>query len=341
MVLKNSKYDKQAKKQYLKKHGLYERPKTTIRPKWSSKKQKNPEMLKLEIDEMTSDWDSDIDEDIVNYFYPAISEELPEMPLEMKRKVKRQVIEDLKLQRNELFNQDIEANEETIAEMKENGIFLGQESYPEVKLTEFIPQIPLTKRIRKIPINRDDDDLNDYGISVSDTVTNNDYNEVYRKKLAERRLDQILNEELIGFKVGKDSLGEIKSKKNNVQVLDEEELKKDEELTKKNDQQKFYNEIKRKFGAPQKSKVLELNNYDNNNPDHVKLINNKLAFEDEGDLDADLDELLGTNFKSMSLDQDTVVDQDTVAPTKTYTYGSVSSTKPSAPQDDFLDELLG
>lgn len=316
MVLKNSKYDKQAKWNYMKKHGLL--PKKAAKaekPKWSAKKKpsNDQEFIKLDIDEMTSDWDSDIDEDIVNHFYPQLTEELPEIPIEHKRRIKRQIIEDLKVQRNELFNKD-----ETDIQEEEDGIYLGEKpDKPKVQLSEFLPEIPIMKRRnRKLPINEVSDDLlAEYGIEdYSKTIKeDNDYDIIRKKKLNNRRIEDLPIDQLVGFEVGKDSLADIGNDpkpKNNIKYLTEEELKQEEERNAKRKQADFYLKMKNKFLDKPKdnNKVLHLNNYDTNNQDHMDYINKKLASSSQTqkiDIDDDIEELLGSKMSRLEVKQET------------------------------------
>ncbi|EGV62408.1 hypothetical protein PSN45_001153 [Yamadazyma tenuis] len=364
MVLKNTKYDKQAKRNYMAKHGLIPQndPKNKpMRPKWTSKKKtESQQYLKLDIDEMTSDWDSDVDEDIVNYFYPQIGEELPVMPEEQKKKIKRQVIEDLKLQRDELFNQPSQPESST------DGIYLGTEqpSQPEVKLSEFVPSIPITKRKnRKLPINDDSEDLlSEYGIDNYNELLRqkDDYDALHKKKLAESHVSDIAAEDLVGFEVGKDSLVDIQMRskpKVELRYLTDEEIQQDIHRKTRSQQQGFYNQIKQKFNGSSTSskKVLELNNYTTDNQSHTNYINRKIVQQDKPvvSLDADLDELLGTRLGKVHIESD---DEAYEVPESIDDFISTLDTKPgkksetvqriqtpqSGPVDqDFLDKLLG
>lgn len=366
MVLKNSKYDKQAKKQYMAKHGLLKpREAPIVRPKWSGKKKlEEQEYMKLDVDEMTSDWDSETDEDIVNYFYPQLKDELVVTPLEQKRKIKRQVIEDLKIQRNELFNQSSEDHQKMIEEREQNGIFLGSEQ-PQVKLTEFIPQIPITKRkTRKLPINEDSQDLlSEYGIdNYADLIRKKqDYDALHEKKLALRNLNDISTDELIGFEVGKDKLGASKKKSaNTIRQLTQEEIELENERKAKIEQQKFYDHVKQKFLGKNDRKVLELNNLKQGNQQHIDYINLKLSNtkdEEIGDFDNDLDELLGSKIKNLDIESgakneeeaesDEIEFLNSLAQPKSKPQSQsqvkpqlLNSTIPDKLQEDFLDDLL-
>lgn len=303
------------------KHGLLSKPQKVVRPKWSLKKVNNEQsMMKLDIDEMTSDWDSECDEDVINYFYPAIGEELVEMSMEMKRKIKRQVIEDLKLQRDELFNQA------QTQEPHSDGIYLGTEpaEVAQVELNDFLPSIPISKRkIRKLPINDNEVDLNEYGILYADTVVDRDDKEIYDKKPSLRKLEDIPGSELIGFKVGKDTLGEKQQKKatHQIRTLTDEEKRENDLINEKNEQYKFHDMIKKKFSAVKPPKVLDLNNYDDNNESHRNYLNNKLITNHKPiDIEEDLELLLGNGIGKMTFDE------TASQPTK---------------DDDILNELLG
>lgn len=345
----------------MKKHGLLPKKEAkAVRPKWTSKKKTadEQEFIKLDIDEMTSDWDSDIDEDIVNHFYPQLAEELPEFPIEHKRKIKRQIIEDLKIQRNELFNK-----EESDEEQEVDGIYLGEKpEVPNVRLSEFLPEIPISKRKnRKLPINEDSEDLlAEYGIEdYSKTVKqDNDYEVMYKKKLNDRRLEDLPIEQLAGFEVGKDSLADIgtfQKPKNKIRQLTEQELKEEEDRKVKREQADFYSKMKSKFlDKPKDSKVYHLNNYNSDNQQHMDYVNKKILSSSkskETDIDEDIDALLGTHMSKLDVKpkkSDNDVDEflsslSTEAEIKHVKQDKSISSKTTKQQSDeqFLDDLLG
>lgn len=377
MVLKNSKYDKQAKKKYMAKHGLLPKPSAeprAVRPKWSSKKKNNSQdTMKLDIDEMTSDWDSDVDEDIVNYFYPQLGEELDQIPMDQKRRIKRQIIEDLKGQRDEIMNKSDEEEEEP------DGIYLGTKS-PEtapVTLNEFLPEIPVAKKHlnRKLPkAEQSGDLLEEYGLeNYKETVrTKDDYDALYKKKLESRNLNEILADELVGFRIGKDSLGDRRQNKTGeIRTLTEEEIEQERARRVKEDQNKFYTQMKHKFNSkhPEPSgKVLELNNYNSENQSHLDYLNNKIINQgvlgsESRDLDDDLNDLLGERLGNVTLEKSEEPDIDELlkewpatakGPTKdpatvkepvkepVTVQGEVPTHKevPTPSDQDFLDDLL-
>lgn len=394
MVLKNSKYDKQAKRKYMAKHGLLSKQggskdgnsgKTAVKPKWTSKKKSQEQQtMTLDIDEMTSDWDSDIDEDIVNYFYPQLSEEIGSTPLDQKKTIKRQIIEDLRRQRDDIMNQS-EPEEE---EQEQEGIYLGSqesrtkhharagsESKKEVKLTDFLPEIPISNKHlnRKLPKAQESEHfLQEYGIeNYKDIIrTKDDYDTLHKKKLESRNLDEILADELVGFRVGKDSLsGKPSNSRNHIRSLTKEEIEQEQLRKNKDEQNKFYSHMKQKFqqnqSADNKSKVLDLNNYRSDNPHHIDYLNSKIINQDgskdkrnEADIDDDLDDLLGAKLAKVELEDTSEPTSNTgdvdaflqgLNPTESRcqtdlqersTEFQQASNKPNTTDEKFLDDLL-
>lgn len=91
MVLKNSKWDKKAKYKYLKKHNILPTNKSndndTPSAKWSSKKKSinNTTTTGIILDDSDDEWDSDIDNALINHFYPQLSEN-DELTIEQKKR---------------------------------------------------------------------------------------------------------------------------------------------------------------------------------------------------------------------------------------------------------------
>lgn len=373
MVLKNSKYDKQAKRKHLAKNGPVKRPPTKkITPKWSSKaKIDKPDTITLDIDDMTSDWDSDVDEEIVNYFYPTMVDDVTEMSDDQRRTIKRQIIEDLKVQRENGFNEGGNEDDDDVNGGDDiDGIYLGKDpKTPETKVSDFVPEIPISaaskkKYNRKLPHMQDNSDiLQDYGLeNYKETITKDphDYHKVHETKVANQNLDKISTQDLIGFKVGKDRLG-VKNTgkntpKNTIRSLTEEERKENEHREKLRQQNDFYISMKKTFGSEKaKNKVLELNNFDENNSDHVAYINSRIVNHEEDDdsfnIDDDLDELLGGKLSIKEDEDDEIGLKMGEKDSKHHNNKAKpnnNTTKPpptpkSLPKDDqqFLDDLLG
>lgn len=373
MVLKNSKYDKQAKRKHLAKNGPVKRPPTKkITPKWSSKaKIDKPDTITLDIDDMTSDWDSDVDEEIVNYFYPTMVDDVTEMSDDQRRTIKRQIIEDLKVQRENGFNEGGNEDDDDVNGGDDiDGIYLGKDpKTPETKVSDFVPEIPISaaskkKYNRKLPHMQDNSDiLQDYGLeNYKETITKDphDYHKVHETKVANQNLDKISTQDLIGFKVGKDRLG-LKNTgkntpKNTIRSLTEEERKENEHREKLRQQNDFYISMKKTFGSEKaKNKVLELNNFDENNSDHVAYINSRIVNHEEDDdsfnIDDDLDELLGGKLSIKEDEDDEIGLKMGEKDSKHHNNKAKpnnNTTKPpptpkSLPKDDqqFLDDLLG
>lgn len=375
MVLKNSKYDKQAKRKHLAKNGPLKRPPTNkITPKWSSKaKNDKSDTITLDIDDMNSDWDSDIDEEIVNYFYPTMVDDVTEMNDDQKRTIKRQIIEDLKVQRENGFNEGGNGDINGDVDGDVDGIYLGKiPETPETKLSDFVPEIPISaaskkKYNRKLPHIQDNSDiLQDYGLEdYKETITKDphDYHKVHETKLANQNLDKISTQDLIGFKVGRDRLG-VKNtgkntSKNTIRSLTQEERKENEHREKLRQQNDFYISMKKTFGSEKaKNKVLDLNNFDENNSDHIAYINNRIVNNEEDDvsldIDDDLDELLGGK---LSIKEDEEGEEGEIGLKmgekdskhhKNQSKHHHTTTKPppspkTLPKDDqqFLDDLIG
>jgi hypothetical protein len=322
MVLKNSKWDRKAKTKYLKKHGLNKKPvsiEPDQRPKWSSKRAgtSNQQII---LEDSDSEWDSEEDEELLNQYYPEIGKE--NLTREQKEKIKQQILQGLI---EEQENSKEEANEAERNREEQDGIYLGSEENrikeniaeeKKTKLDEYVSKdtvLTKTKKNRKLPKNRMQDNLlEEYGIeNYSDTVTKDidDYNLSYYSQKERRNIDKIPASELDGFRIGESSLVN-KSKApyqdtHTLRNLTEEEIKENAERAVKSEQNKFYNQIKTRFnvsesGPNTKSKVIEINNFNENDADQLKNLNSKLINNNLGapalvdnELDDDIDILLG------------------------------------------------
>ncbi|CAI5759289.1 unnamed protein product [Candida verbasci] len=278
MVLKNSKYDKIAKLKYMKKHGIKKetRKDDGVKPKWSSKKKTDPNKNKIKLEDSDDEWDSDVDEALINHFYPTLKES-EELTKEQKIKIKEQILKDLEKEEEDGSEPEKEEIE---------GIYLGTE--PEAKpkekfnLEEFVESLDLKpKKNRKMLSNKFSDNLlEEYGLDSYSTKKDNDYNDIYnskQKKLVHLDTDQ-LDEFVIGEPV-KDTT--------NIRTLTEDEIKQQEERNKKIKQESFYKDLKSKFTdkSQKKGKVLEIDNLKGQVFDYEKIKDDKNDF--------DLDEYLG------------------------------------------------
>lgn len=352
MVLKNSKWDKKAKYKYMKKHGILpkknkndnEENQGLSRPKWSSKKKTIDNQEKIILEDSEDEWDSDVDEALINHFYPQLSEN-EELTIEQKIKIKQQILTDIAQQQEQEENSD--SHDEKEEEL--DGIYLGSEEnkHEEMKseskepakfnLQEFMDNLEIKpKKNRKMLKNKMSDNfLEDYGLTSYKDLNRNqdDYNDLYIKKQQEKiksSINYIPNDKLDGFVIGESTVSMIndKSKPNNtksdIRQLTEEEKQQDEERQKLVEQQLFYNNIRNKFDDVQqqkkpKAKIIDINNFNNND---LGKLNDKISKDRATtDLDSDIDFLLGIEGKSNE-------SADTAG-------------NSSKKELDFLDELLG
>ncbi|KAG7665274.1 uncharacterized protein J8A68_001330 [[Candida] subhashii] len=374
MVLKNSKWDKKAKYKYMKKHGIAPSKPTpmaseTSHSKWSSKKQIDSNEPTLEDSE--DEWDSDVDEALINHFYPQLADSSGELSLEQKIKIKKQILQEL-----EENNEGAEEEGEGVEGEELDGIYLGSKENQDQEmqsqktekfnLEEFMLNIEnKPKKTRKLLSNKMSDNfLEEYGLSSYSDITKqtDDYNDMYFKKLKNRNIEQISAAELDGFVIGESSLNDnrkpAESKGAHVRYLTEEEKKQDEARNELVKQQKFYNEIKTKFDSDKKvimkRKVIEINNFNADDESQMDALNKKLAQTDiaSGNIDDDIDYLLGIdkNQKSQPEDNPKKVGEDfdsffNEVTSKEDKKSNVKSEKPKFQFDkqedeDFLNGLL-
>lgn len=368
MVLKDSKWDRKAKSQYLRKHGL-NKPKeeVVIRPKWSSKKEVAKKVPLLE----DSD---DSDDEFLKLHYPQLGEELTK---EQKEKVKKQILVDLQNEVNDISDHEPTENEHKSGEAID-GIYLGSDEAKQQfmeknadnsRLDEFISHdmagtdiSAIPKKNRKLLKNKLSEDLLlEYGLDDYKQTVNNDqdYSKPFMEKQLQRNIDRISDEDLIGFEIGQDSIASRKGRntKNNVTELTDEEKKEMHERLIASEQARLHRQMKEKFGkTANKAPTLEINNINENDPQQMQMLNSRLTHlgNDEGNVDDELDLLLGVNSKSKhesdrtkiagSTDIDDFLSSLNVNDSKT---GKISSVvpkkivyKPSQSDDKFLDELL-
>lgn len=330
MVLKNSKWDKQAKHKYLKKHGLL-KPKdgadnsVSSTPKWSSKKNDGSHAGP----DSDGDWsDEEADEELLNEMFPQLGS--AELTKEQREKVKHQILADLLEERE----REIELQRVEEAEKYNDGIYLGKnpnggvddverksgasDKEEEEEAEEEREEVPLTleqfvsrdiflrsKAARKVPKHKLNENLlEEYGIeNYKDTVKQkDDYNDLYNSKQQTRPLSKILTEELVNFRIGQDKLGHSRAaeKAKNIVELDPEESSKYKEIEEKAKLALFLRSLKEKFGAadkPARKNVIEINNIDSSDQRQMENLERRLlkgsTRDQTDDTEIDLDELLG------------------------------------------------
>lgn len=333
MVLKNSKWDKKAKYKYLKKHNILPINKSndndTPSAKWSSKKKSinNTTTTGIILDDSDDEWDSDIDNALINHFYPQLSEN-DELTIEQKKKIKLQILANLDKDDADEEKESTESiNDEEI-----DGIYLGSDANESKELNppnnnnqdskfdleQFISNLDVKpqKNKRKLLHNKISDNfLEEYGLSSYQELNRNvdDYNSIYEKKqkeLVKNNINNIPIEKLDGFVIGESSIIDTitadkskSTKKSNIQILTNDEKQKDIERQKLIEQENFYRQIKNKFNDNTMSKlnklgkVLEINNFDNTDVDQLAHLNNRILRNDDNNktttLDNDIDLLLG------------------------------------------------
>ncbi|KAK6203504.1 uncharacterized protein RJT21DRAFT_119665 [Scheffersomyces amazonensis] len=335
MVLKNSKWDKKAKYQYMKKHGISRKPSNKIvdqpTKKWSGKSDSgiaaNHEN-KITLEDSDEEYDSEVDDALIEHFYPQLGE--TELTRDQKIKIKQQIINDIQHQ-NEMEG-EVQDNEQDEAEREEeeeeelDGIYLGSEDNkqkemakaPETKfdLKEFMANAEQnrSKKNRKLLSNKlSNNFLEEYGLTSYEELNRNksDYNDIYYSKRGQRNLDEISSHDLDGFVVGQQSIAEIgdirrQKEQRNIQYISKDEAEQDKKRSELVEQEKFYKDIKNRFDTSKpvsKSKVLEINTFNSNDSKQISLLNTSLmsgaAKEkvkiSDTDLDEDINFLLGTS----------------------------------------------
>lgn len=320
MVLKDSKWDKKAKKNYLRKHGLTQsrRPENHQRPKWSSKKKgKDGRTGHFAFEKSESDeWDSEEDEEFVNYFYPQLSEK--SLGTEQKLKIRNQLLQQLK---SELSSQqDVDDNTEHSQE-EPDGIYLGEQRPETTKSTtegrsildnvalkdkESILYKTRQSKSKSVPKGKlSDNFLEEYGLeSYADTVKPETDTSISKPITAtDLSLRKIANSSLDGFEIGKGALPlspHHESKKSSIHELSSEEKAARQERARKYEENKFHNKIRSGL-VTQRSKrpdmVLEINNFNNSDEAQMQNLNRRILADSKKDEDIgeedDLNYLLG------------------------------------------------
>ena len=318
MVLKNSKWDKKAKKKYLKKHGLNVKRQEedySQRPKWSSKKsvpKTNSTERNFVDSDSDSEWDEEEDETLLRQYFPQINNK--DLTREQKIKIKKQLVEEL------IKEQDINSQQK-VNESDEDGIYLGSLENKNADLGIDVPTkrelgdfLDLNREINKT--NKEDSHetniLSDYGIdSHLDIGKKNleDYNLLHYAKQRNRKLDEIPLGDLEGFKVGESVLGrkkvENEKETSRVRSLTQDEQRKESQRRERAKEHEFYNSMRKKFGQHDdnrgKNKVLEINNLNSGDEALMRTLNTRIVNQrndnidsyEEKDLAEDIDLLLG------------------------------------------------
>ncbi|EGW30785.1 uncharacterized protein SPAPADRAFT_72710 [Spathaspora passalidarum NRRL Y-27907] len=357
MVLKNSKWDKKAKYKFMKKHGI--KPATPSQPKvhtkWTSKKQSGTSNRIL-LEDSDDDWDSDVDDALLEHFYPSLSDQ--ELTHEQKIKLKQQIMTEIQQQEQEDNGEgDKEDEEEEL-----DGIYLGSAENQEKEMTpaapakfnleEFINNVQGGKpKSRKLLSNKISDNfLEEYGLESYNQLKkdSDDYNDLYYDKQKEKNknIKYIDPAKLDGFIIGESSLDERSNAKSSIRELTQQEKEQDEQRKKLVEEEKFYSQIKSKFGNKQpQNKVIEINNY---SVDNKLQLNDKLV-RSGGNATADLDEdLLALGITPVGNDN-SVDDVDALLNNLAINKPLTEQTKPKPKlndlkidddDDDFLNQLL-
>ncbi|KAG5418928.1 hypothetical protein I9W82_003646 [Candida metapsilosis] len=306
-MVKSNKWDKKAKFQYMKKHGLLPEPSSqtpTTTPKWSSKK-KSEKKPTIQLTDSDDEWDSDVDEVLINHFYPEL-ESSEELSLQQKVKLKQQILNDLK--EKEELGEDIGENS---SEEKSDG---------QINLGDIIGNIDRRPKKKMLKTRFSDNLLEEYGLDGYQT-SDKEY------KLAGRKsgLSNLKDDFVIGQP----------EESSSIRSLTEEEIAIENERKKKIEQQNFYDEVRKKFGEkPTQQKIVDINNI-KGDESQLQRLNDRIGKEKvEDTLDEDLNELLQLK---LSDGNDTVPQRSTALPKPPKT----EPVKSSGVKDiDFLDSLL-
>lgn len=370
MVLKNSKWDKKAKYQYMKKHGLNKRVEVE-KPgkKWS----KSDEID--EIDEIDEEWDSDVDNDLLNHVYPSIGDEI--LTRDQKIKIKLQILQELrrKLENGESLDEE-EQYDQHDQQLQEDfdGIYLGSTEdklkdvqnmesgskdsdssrFSLLKYLENLDNNPRNRRLLKN--NMTNNFLEEYGflsykditkpIGDENNTNDEDYYNVKRKNTS---LKSLPNSELDGFKIGEDPDEGIKRKSDHIRLMTEQEFKQDLNRNQLNQEAQFLNQIKSKYGKKSSLQNHKYHNNSNNNIDDD--IDVLLGFDKNSDQNApsiptqsddieDLIESLGKN--QLETSSNPLNQLETSSNQSNQTSRSSKPFKPclDSSHQDFLDSIL-
>lgn len=306
-MVQSNKWDKKAKFQYMKKHGILPAPSenTFLTPKWSSKKKKERKPT-IQLTDSDDEWDSEVDEALINHFYPELNSS-DELTLQQKVKLKQQILNDLK-EKEELY--------ETLEGSPEEQNLDGQ-----FNLGELISSIDRKPKKKMLKARFSDNLLEEYGLESYQT-NDKEYKLAGRKK----GLSDLKDDFIIGRHESATS----------ARKLTEEEIVIENERKKKIEQQKFYNEVKKKFGdETNQLKVVDINNF-KGDEDQLHRLNERIGKKKvEDTLDDDLEELL--NLK-LTESNDEAPQKSTFTPSGLPKRAPVKLT--GVNDVDFLDALL-
>ncbi|CAD1811376.1 hypothetical protein FOB58_003468 [Candida parapsilosis] len=305
-MVQSNKWDKKAKYQYMKKHGMLPAPSqaNVSTPKWTSKKN-NEKKPTIQLVDSDDEWDSDVDEALISHFYPELDNS-EELTLQQKIKLKQQILNDLK--EKEEVGETLEGQSE-------------EQGEGEFNLGELIGSIDRRPKKKILKARFSENLLEEYGLEGYST-SDKEYNVAERKRGFGDLKDN--------FTIGQDN------GTTSVRKLTEEEIAIENERRKKIEQQNFYNEVKKKFGdKTSQQKVMDVDNFTGNDQ-QLRTLNEKIGKEKMQDtLDDDLDELLQLKLSG----PDDEVPQKSVVHSKTVPK-SVPPKSNVVKDVSFLDELL-
>lgn len=354
MVLNKSKWDKRAKVQYLRKHGLL-KPRAQLeeqpeRHHWTSKSGEKAVLPHHRVVLEDSDeeaWDSEEDEAFINDFYPQLGE--TELTKEQKVKIKKQILGDIAL--GGLQESTENDNEEQNDDEEVDGIYLGTEPSDTApvlsNLDDFLAESkPKTSR-KLLKARISDNLLAEYGLESYSQIAKPDRVLNTNKEI---NFDKLSTKQLAGFRVGESTLPQ-QQKQPDIRYLTEEEMLEKSARDSKSEQQRFYNQLRKKFDSEgTTAKVLEIDNF--NAKDHTQVANlHQRIMKDllrtqrtDDDFLDDLSVLLGTKLapaeESEQQDLDSLLHTLDLGP-KGPKPSNNTKLEAQAPDSQFLDDLLG
>lgn len=368
MVLKDLKWDRKAKRNYEKKHGIVLsqplKAKETPKARWLGKKTAEPES--------EDEWDSDVDGPLLEHFYPSMSED-SHLTRDQKLKLKKQIIADIQRQLEEeatkaeqveavdrsdgIYLGSEEAKEEddrraaaarVIEQAREQGASGGGEGNDKFNMADFLNDLQekLSQKNRRMPTMKNVADLDEYGLSHRDLIkTTDDYNDMFHKSQNQRSVNKLKDDELIGHVIGTEfklSRGRGGAGgERELRVLTAEEIAEQQRRDEMAKRDARWRKLKQKLASEGATgKAIEVNNFDNEDEEKVGWLGLKIEKSGEGlsgDWEDDLSELLGLKLAAVEEDNHTLeVNQrpsNVVKP--------VSVKAPSKADIQFLDDLLG
>ena len=370
MVLKDLKWDRKAKRNYEKKHGIVLsqplKAKETPKARWLGKKTAEPES--------EDEWDSDVDGPLLEHFYPSMSED-SHLTRDQKLKLKKQIIADIQRQLEEEANKA----EQVEAVDRSDGIYLGSEEAKEeddrraaaarvieqareqgasggsgdgngkFNMADFLNDLQekLSQKNRRMPTMKNVADLDEYGLSHRDLIkTTDDYDDMFQKSQNQRSVKQLKDEELIGHVIGTDFKlsGRVGAGAGGreLRVLTAEEIAEQQRRDEMAKRDARWRKLKQKLASEGTTgKAIEVNNFDNEDEEKVGWLGLKIEKSGEGlsgDWEDDLSELLGLKLAAVEEDNHTL-EVRSQGPSNVVKPVSVKA--PSQADTQFLDDLLG